>query len=306
MKKSWILKFVSATVILLFIGVAVAPSINSTIVKASTDNDLVEVTSQACGIQGFGNTTVKLTRQQYQNLEQYLVDFRARLNQTTTKEEAIPPFKEAVVELNTYGLLPKGMSVTQAQKLIIGASPETSGRRYRLIEKNNDSHGENENFCCLLVGSLTHTLSHGPLNNMLNRIIWILDAWYQRHPTAFMEGILNLLLMGLLLDMYASMMFSFIVPLHLFVTIGVGWTDFGLFIPATGTLWTIGLNGIKQWSGDMSGSLPLVQRVPFPFEDYPGIFGFTGFRISEFFTNNDTVLYLGSALWVNITSESAS
>jgi hypothetical protein len=71
-------KCLAVGIILLFIGVAVAPSINSTVVKASNDNDLIEVTSQACGIQGFGNTTVKLTKEQYQNLEQYLVDFRAR------------------------------------------------------------------------------------------------------------------------------------------------------------------------------------------------------------------------------------
>ena len=98
------------------------------IVKASDDNDLVEVTTQACGIKGFGNTTVKLTREQYQNLEQYLVEFRQRLNQTSTREEAVPIFKEAVVELDKYGLLPKGMSVEKAQRLVIGAKQNHNQR----------------------------------------------------------------------------------------------------------------------------------------------------------------------------------
>src|SRR4030042_1592503 len=118
MKDNWMTKGLVVSVILLFIGVTIAPSINFTVVKASQDDDLVEVTTQACGIKGFGNTTVKLTRQQYQNLEQYLVEFRARLNQTTTKEEAVPIFKEAVVELDKYGLLPEGMSVERAQRLV--------------------------------------------------------------------------------------------------------------------------------------------------------------------------------------------
>ncbi|HVQ00425.1 MAG TPA: hypothetical protein VMT57_02810 [Candidatus Thermoplasmatota archaeon] len=113
-------KCLAVGIILLFIGVAVTPSINSNVVKTSDDSNLVEVTSQACGIQGFGNTTAKLTKQQYQNLEQYLVDFKTRLNQTWTREEAIPIFKDAVVELNKYGLLPQGISVETAQKLIIG------------------------------------------------------------------------------------------------------------------------------------------------------------------------------------------
>jgi hypothetical protein len=84
-------------IIILFIDIAVAPSINFNVVKASNDNDLVEVTSEACGIKGFGNTTVKLTRQQYQSLQDYFSTFRARLNHTTTQEEALPLFKEAIL-----------------------------------------------------------------------------------------------------------------------------------------------------------------------------------------------------------------
>jgi hypothetical protein len=37
--------------ILLFLGVIIAPTININTVKASIDDDLVEVTTQACGIQ---------------------------------------------------------------------------------------------------------------------------------------------------------------------------------------------------------------------------------------------------------------
>jgi hypothetical protein len=135
-------KCLAVGIILLFIGVAVAPSINSSVVKASIDNDLVEVTSQVCGIQGFGNTTVKLTKEQYQNLEQYLVEFRARLNQTTSREEAVLIFKDAVVELNKYGLLPKGISVKRAQQLVtIGhqiQSVPMIGKKSQQISINHD------------------------------------------------------------------------------------------------------------------------------------------------------------------------
>jgi hypothetical protein len=116
--KSMKTKCLAIGIILLFIGVAVAPSINQSIVTASQEDDLVEVTTQACGIQGYGDTTVKLTREQYQDLGQYLVEFRARLNQTTTREDAVPIFKEAVVELDKYGLLPKGMSVERIQRWV--------------------------------------------------------------------------------------------------------------------------------------------------------------------------------------------
>jgi len=153
-------KSLAVGVILLFIGVAIAPSINLSVVKASQDDDLVEVTTQACGIKGYGNTTVKLTREQYNDLEKYLVEFRARLNQTTTREEAIPIFKEAVVELNKYGLLPKGMSVEQAQKLFTGKKLNPI---YKFVEKHLDIGSDNPpiksasgNAFCLLFVKMEH------------------------------------------------------------------------------------------------------------------------------------------------------
>ena len=68
---------------------------------------------------------MKLTREQFQNLEEYLIEFRARLNQTSTREEAIPIFKEAMVELDGYGLLPEGMNIEQVQRLVIGNNRNT-------------------------------------------------------------------------------------------------------------------------------------------------------------------------------------
>jgi len=155
-------KYLAVVVVFLFLGVAIAPGINSSIVKTSTDNDLVEVTSQACGIQGFGNTTVKLTKQQYKDLEQYLVDFRTRLNQATTREEAVPLFKVAVVELNKYGLLPKGMSIEKAQKLVIGPQLSFSKlNNLRELLKNNRNNDATNYFC-------TVTASTTPFPNTAN------------------------------------------------------------------------------------------------------------------------------------------
>jgi len=148
-------KSLTVGIILLFIGVAAAPSITFYVVKASTDNDLVEVTSQACGIQGFGNTNVKLTKQQYKDLQQYMIDFRTQLNQTTTREEAVPIFKDAVVELNKYGLLPKGMSVEQAQRLMtIGYRIHYAPNIVKRLSQDSI------NYCCLFTGFLYCVYDH--------------------------------------------------------------------------------------------------------------------------------------------------
>jgi hypothetical protein len=114
------IKGFAVAVILLFIGIAILPTIHMNVVSASMYTTPVEVTTEACGIKGYDIRTVSLTNQQYQKLEQYLNDLRERVNKTTTREETVVIFNDAVVELNKYGLLPKGMSVEQAQRVVSG------------------------------------------------------------------------------------------------------------------------------------------------------------------------------------------
>lgn len=149
-------KCLAIGIIFLFIGVAITPGINFNVVKASHDKDLVEVTAQTFGINGFEDTTVKLTREQYQNLERYLVEFKVRLNQTTTKKEAVPIFMEAVVELDNYGLLPKGMSVERAQRLVIGWYQKPIERL--LNNRQQEIFPNHDNAFCLLYLDATKPL----------------------------------------------------------------------------------------------------------------------------------------------------
>jgi hypothetical protein len=161
-------------IILLFIGVAVAPCINQSVVKASQDDDLVEVTTQACGIKGYKDTTVKLTKEQYQNLEQYLVEFRARLNQTSTREEAAPIFKEAVVELDRYGLLPRGMSVGTAQRFVLGLNQNSVERL--LSNRQKEIFPNCINVFCLLFMTATRDSSPDSVSLLITRSLVFLTA----------------------------------------------------------------------------------------------------------------------------------
>jgi len=244
----------------LFIGVAVAPSINSTVVKASTDNDLVEVTSQACGIQGFGNTTVKLTKQQYNDLEQYLVDFRARLNQTISREEAVPLFKDAVVELNKYGLLPKGMSVEQAQRLV------TIGEHIENIIKNIKKFNPSTiNVFCLFAGKFTNCLDFNIWTGLALLLLLVLNK-LDFNPYSPGLGVFLLLLLEMAMEG-----FSQLKPLRFMNVLEMQSNSQVIFFSSIGAL------GIKQ------GQLPISKVI-----------GFTGLKIS---IDLDTQqFYLGFAL----------
>jgi len=287
-------KLIAISIIFLFIGVAVAPSINFHVVKASDDNDLVEVTTEACGIQGFGNTTVKLTKEQYQNLEQYLVDFRARLNQTTTREEAVPIFKEAVVELNKYGLLPKGMSVEQAQRLTTRYEKSTD-----TMNRISSSLGLSgySNLFCMIAGKATNCWLAGLIITGFRFILSILN-WLTDYSSALWD---TLYVLTSILFIYrndlppVSRIISFFSLLSL-LTFGVD-SYYGGTVASVGWIYTAGLLGIKNYTGSFFG------KIHFPVIDYfatfyTGAFGFTGFKI--IFPDHSSQFF-GTALRVKIS-----
>jgi len=112
-------KIFAVCMILLFIGVVITPSINLRVVKAfHTDNNLVEVTTQACGIQGYGNTTVKLTREQHAEVDLLFETIHCKLNNAASREEFVHIYHDAIIELDKYGLLPQGLTIEQAQNVV--------------------------------------------------------------------------------------------------------------------------------------------------------------------------------------------
>jgi len=234
-------RWVSVGVILVFIGAAIAPGINFNIIKASNDNDLVEVTTQACGVKRFGNTTVKLTREQYQNLEQYLVDFRARLNQTTTREEAVPIFKEAVVELNKYGLLPKGMSVDQAKKFVtMSYQGNSKVEKLRHSPKLPKAGFAFRNIFCLLLlhSDSTEYDTEWGLLSLPFIFFFPLFFWNMWHFYNVELALLFLIptLLSAIIGV-PSMLYNLISPLKFWVIVLLG---------STNQAWSIGLMGYQQ------------------------------------------------------------
>jgi len=295
MKNIWVKQGLVVSVILLFIGVSVAPSINFTVVKASNDNDLVEVTTQACGIQGYGNTTVKLTREQYQDLEQYLVEFRARLNQTSIREEAVPIFKEAVVKLNKYGLLPRGMSVERAQRLVT-----TYGKSINLLNRMPSSHGlfKCANLFCLIAGEADISLVVNSLLAGFEILLILLVNLSDLYPSDF---ILAFFLIQTFFLIYKNTPPNRIVTAFNFLSL----LTFGAYYTysakgANGWVFTVGLLGIRTSNGPLYGHIPIpivIGVSGYSATHYTGVFGFTGIRI---FLPDDSSLFLGTALRVNI------
>jgi hypothetical protein len=215
-------KILALGIILLFFGIAVAPTINFNTVRAAPTDDLVEVTIQACGIKGFGDTTVKLTREQYQNLEQYLVEFRTSLKQTSTREETVALFKEAVVELNKNGLLPRGMRVSQAQRLV------TLGDRIQFVgNKMKTSLEDSLNVFCFFAAIG---------DNVVDYNVWVIAGAFLSQFIAYDSP--------LILLVYFFFLVGFVKPLRLFNMLS-GQGDFPFYF-------TLGLKGVSAGLDDIS------------------------------------------------------
>jgi len=291
-------KILVVGIIFLFIGIAVAPNINSTVVKASIDNDLVEVTTQACGIKGFGNTTVKLTKQQYQNLEQYLVNFRAQLNKTTTREEAVPLFNEAVVELAEFGLLPEGMTIKQAQKLVTGAYYPNNATQTLLpqLKLSSKIFDKNTSFFMLLYGKTTNILFTRLLIEyyiLLYGQIQTLIFYLVNNPFTFLIGVL-LEALFYRIDFVAFIFLRGLVLLFENNPTNVRVLP-SLILPyVIGFIQGVGINGVRHWEGQLLGHI----NLPFLGDTLKiGIVGFTGFFITS---KGEDPTYLGSAICADI------
>jgi hypothetical protein len=250
-------------IIFLFVGVVIAPSINFNVVKASSDNDLIEVTTEVYGIKGFGLHTVMLTTQQYGEVKHLMESIKEQLREAANKEETIAIFKDAVVTLNTYGLIPQGMTIEQTQKLVVGEyknfKVKTIGER--LFPKNTIQTNQS-NFLCFLAGIVHDGFVTGPLG-----LIGAVIAAFGLILTLNFMAIIGLLLMGI------SNFITTISPVSLLQRVTIH----------SGDITSVGLGGVKNFniSVETGGGI---------------ISGFTGIKISR----NDTgqIDLLGVALGI--------
>jgi hypothetical protein len=152
-------KILVVGIIYLFIGVAVAPSIQSNDVS-SAQKKQIEITINAVGIPGLKSHTVKLTEEQLSKLECLITRVDQKLSQASTTQEAAAIFEDATEQLYPFGLF-GALSLQQAKRVVTGRyhSNEEShlwNERINTIrEKNSRTNDEYLNRFCFLFYRLT-------------------------------------------------------------------------------------------------------------------------------------------------------
>ena len=319
-KKILIGSIIAVTIILL-------SSFSSVVGKISSDEELVELDVEFCGLGK--KHTVKLTQQEADEVEILFADIKQRLSEVETKGEAEEIFKEAVVKLGEYNLIPKSMNVEYIQDFITRKFASPSTMRSCLLDNkliNCNYVDPDENYNCLIAGESTEdftvTFYQGLPFRITNNIAWFIarigiflnnDAL-----VTLASGIMEIL--GLLL---AFRLFSIPTPydgdiplLQRPFMIGGG-INYGVqelstdyLIPSEGWVSTYGSNGHKNWTGEFYGHLngslnwPFLWNIGFMLS-YPGVSGFFGLVFK--YKNNEfsyyPTKYLGFAFKVKLGSE---
>jgi len=216
-------------------------------------------------------------------------------------------------------LLPKGMSVEQAQRLVIGLYQNTRLLKFleKLSNKPENLLLQDGNKLCLIYGEArNYTYFQGPVSwaiyNGLYKLFLISHniaySFSQFHIFAYIfvyiSGFMFLLHM---INAFKTYLLSSILRNLPYIGAviyygGVGETPFSAetyYQPAGGSIWTNGLFGKGQWNGPFYGKLSSLPLNYWLTDFYPGVYGFTGLRLSS----NSSDVYFGFAINVNVGPE---
>lgn len=225
---------------------------------------------------------------------------KIKLDAVRTKQEAVTVVKEIIVELNNHGLLPKGMTVGLAQRLI--TQDYLHSQFLTLYQNSNGNTTGNSN--CLVIGIANQTFFR-PFPAILD--IPLIDR------LAFSNNsLLNLLGWPYAIRSMQPLKFG---PYAYFgdryKIIKNGNTTEDIIQPASGWIWTYGANGPQKWNGTFYGSLSIkYQNTSYNGTTnelwHPiGIRGFVGINFLGFKSLSGGLklpsIYIGFARKVNMT-----
>ncbi len=310
-------KGLAVAVIILFLSLAVAPSINANAV----DSELIEIEVE---LSGSGRKyTVKLTQQEVDEIELLFDDIEQRVSMVESREEANEIFREAIVQLDAYGLL-GDLSVKRAQQLVIGNELRQRVLE-RMDEKYKDVTDDSANYLCLIGGKLDNIAIQGTISKltifgyslMLVSLDWLIN-WASEHDFQKILDIIDrvpLFSIELLFEFLigvnfiSSTIFGYAIPVLTGKTITAGYIvqypPYGtIYASSNGNVLSFGASGVKFWHGNLWGNAS--ENIPIDvFYFYPALLGFTGIKLT-ILDMNFTTYFLGFALKASFSNERPS
>jgi hypothetical protein len=185
----------------------------------------------------------------YDETEKIFSELKIKLDTITTKQEALVLVNNAIVELNEHGLLPNGMSVRQAQRLVTGCFSKSELEQP--FQENNENTSGNTN--CLVIGIASQT-TFIPYPALIDTPSF--------DYLIYNSTVRNMTLLIFLLQL--PYVFRFLQPFKFgayaqvggrYKAVENGNTSYDDIYTSSGWVWTLGMNGVKKWNGTFYGGL---------------------------------------------------
>ena len=114
MRTSFVKNPLVVAAVLLFVGVAVQPSV-ATVQLEDINMEYFDVTTEFIGLDK--NYTTQLTKEEIKELDALFDSIADNLNKSVSQKETVAIFKEAILKLDSYGLL-GDVGVDRTEKLV--------------------------------------------------------------------------------------------------------------------------------------------------------------------------------------------
>jgi hypothetical protein len=263
-------------IIVLFIAVSVAPSINANVSRIPNKSKLVETSIRIHKSNGIIPFTIKLTEEGSDEIEKIFDNLKVSLDSAFSDEDIDKIYNDAVESLFAVDMFPK-MTIGEAKQLVNSKSVKS---------RSGDLEGD-ENFNCRVIGWVTNT-------NMfdINRLFL----------NIFLENIRFLTLF------YFGRFYNFRYYDGKIGSIAFGSAEYGGmgpdYSPAKGWVWTNGSNGIVKWNGSFYGKdveeIIWEPNLRWGVCAFGGVSNFNGLWITG---HVKPVYFIGNAEHVKITYE---
>ncbi len=291
-------------IILLFMGLAVAPSIGHRIAPISDDQH--EFILQICGPDERTEQTLALTRQQERQLQQLFDDLKDHLATADLLKDTHEIFNDTIDELQRYNILPNELSAQLLKRLVSKTSSyqKIPPHLQQLCRKyqGTSTEGEITNYLCSIAGNSSNTHAAKLAKRIAHRLSVIMDhstenALLVKIATAF----------WIVINQISKITQKLVTQdgTHYGVCLYFGNYHYYPYpdwlYPAKGWVSTNGINGVQNITGTFWGQTLAGGWQPqddwYMNYTWRGCLGFSGVII---YTDVDTAYFLGSALQVHI------
>jgi hypothetical protein len=213
-------KLLVVGIIILFISVSVAPSINANIYRTPVKSKFVETSVRIHRARSITPFTLRLTERESKEIDVIFDNLKVSLDSAETDEEIDRIYDDAVESLYELGMFPR-MSINEAKQLVTSE----------------------ENFDCIIAGQTTNTYMFDLDKPFWNR--WV-EFWRNFAPPGPWPYWIRVNFLRYYKGKIGQISFGYISNYQ------NGYIE---YFPSNGWVWTNGSNGKIKWEGALWGNI---------------------------------------------------